>query len=78
MTYEQIKNLREKEFKRLCGVKPQLFGEMVDVLKPELPTSRKRGGQQKLSPEDRLLVVLEYWREDRTYFLRAYCQAASR
>ena len=71
MTYEQIKNLREKEFKRLCGVKPQLFGEMVDVLKQELPTSRKRGGQQKLSPEDRLLVALEYSREYRTYFLRA-------
>ena len=68
MTYEQIKNLREKEFKRLCGVRPQLFREMVDVLKQELPKSRTRGGQQKLSPEDQLLVALEYWREYRTIF----------
>ena len=55
MTYEQIKNLSEKEFKRLCGVKPQLFQEMVDLLKQELPKSRKRGGQPKLSIEDQLL-----------------------
>ena len=25
MTYEQIKKLKAREFKRLCGVKPQLF-----------------------------------------------------
>ena len=68
MTYEQIKNLRETEFKRLCGVKPQVFQEMVDLLKQELPKSRKRGGQPKLSTEDQLLITLEYWREYRTYF----------
>jgi hypothetical protein len=68
MTYEQIKNLREKEFKRLCGVKPQIFEEMVSVLKQDLPRSRNRGGQPKLSPENRLLIALEYWREYRTYF----------
>lgn len=68
MTYEQIKNLKEKEFKRLCGVKPQIFEEMVNTLKQELPTSRNRGGQPKLSIEDQLLITLEYWREYRTYF----------
>jgi hypothetical protein len=49
MTYEQIKNLREKEFKRLCGVKPQIFEAMVSILKQDLSTSRNRGGQPKLS-----------------------------
>ena len=68
MTYEQIKNLREKEFKRLCGVKPLVFEEMLSILKQELPTSRKRGGQPKLIIEDQLLITLEYWREYRTYF----------
>ena len=68
MTYEQIKNLKETEFKRLCGVKPQIFEEMVSTLKQELPTSRQRGGQSKLSIEDQLLITLEYWREYRTYF----------
>ena len=68
MTYEQIKHLKEREFKRLCGVKPQVFEEMVKSLKQDLPTSRNRGGQPKLSTEDRLLIALEYWREYRTYF----------
>jgi hypothetical protein len=68
MTYEQIKNLREKEFKRLCGVKPKLFDEMVEVLKQELPQPRQKGGQPKLGVEDQLLMALEYWREYRTYF----------
>ena len=68
MTYEQIKNLSERQFKRFCGVKPQLFDEMVDILRQKVPKSRKRGGQSKLSIEDQLLIALEYWREYRTYF----------
>lgn len=68
MTYEQIKNLKEKEFNRLCGVKPKLFREMVDVLQTGLPQPKQRGGQPKLSTEDQLLITLEYWREYRTYF----------
>ena len=68
MTYEQIKNLQEKEFRRLCGVKPKLFDEMVDILRQELPKPRQRGGQTKLTVEDQLLIALEYWREYRTYF----------
>ena len=53
--------MKQREFKRLCGVEPKLFQEMVEVLKPELP-------KPKLSTEDRLLIALEYWREYRTYF----------
>ena len=68
MTYKQIENLKEGEFKRLCGVKPKLFREMVAILKPELPRPKQRGGQPKLSIEDQLLIALEYWREYRTYF----------
>ena len=68
MTYQQIKNLKEQEFKRLCGVKPELFFEMVTVFKQDSPQARQRGGQAKLSWEDQLLITLEYWREYRTYF----------
>jgi hypothetical protein len=68
MSYEQIKNLRPSEFKRFCGVKPELFQEMVEVLKPKLPKPKQRGGQPKLTIEDQLLMALEYWREYRTYF----------
>lgn len=44
------------------------FDRMVEVLKPELVRTGKKGGQPKLSVEDHLLIVLEYWREYRTYF----------
>jgi hypothetical protein len=52
MTYQQIKNLTHKEFKRLCGVKPKVFEKMVEVLEQELPKPRQRGGQPKLSVQD--------------------------
>ncbi len=41
---------------------------MVEVLYPELDRTGRRGGQCKLSVEDQLLLVLEYWREYRTQF----------
>jgi hypothetical protein len=68
MSYEQILDLPASEFKRLCGVHIATFGKMVEVLKPELARTGKKGGQPKLSVEDHLLVALEYWREYRTYF----------
>ena len=68
MSYKQIKNLGEKDFKRLCGVKPKIFLEMVEALKEKSPKGKPRGGQTKLGLEDQLLITLEYWREYRTYF----------
>jgi len=62
MSDQQIKNLRPSEFKRFCGVKPELFQEMVEVLKPKLPKPKQRGGQPKLTIEDQLLMAWEYWR----------------
>lgn len=41
---------------------------MVEWLRPHLDRTGKRGGQCKLSVEDQLLLVLEYWREYRTQF----------
>ena len=49
--------LKEKEFKRLCDVKPKLFDEMVDILKQELPKQKQRGGEPKLTIEDQLLIA---------------------
>lgn len=68
MTYEQIKDLKPTEFKRLCGVHLETFERMAEVLQPQLQRTGKRGGQAKLSVEDQLLIALEYWREYRTYF----------
>lgn len=68
MTYEQLKSLKPSAFKRRCGVHPDTFEQMVEILRPQLDRRGKRGGQAKLSVEDQLLVVLEYWREYRTQF----------
>ena len=68
MTYEQLKPLTPSAFKRRCGVQPETFKQMAELLRPALDRRGKRGGQCKLSVEDQLLVVLEYWREYRTQF----------
>ncbi len=63
MTYEQVKTLKPTEFKRLCGVYPDTFKDMVTVLKAEKVWQKKTGRPSKLSTEDQLLITLEYWRE---------------
>jgi hypothetical protein len=68
MTYEQLKHLKPSGFKRKCGVHRDTFEQMVELLRPDLERCGKRGGQNKLSVEDKLLLVLEYWREYRTQF----------
>jgi hypothetical protein len=62
MTYEQLKHLKPSAFKRKCGVRCETFEQMVELLRPHLDRTGKRGGQCKLSVEDQLLLVLEYWR----------------
>lgn len=68
MTYEQLKQLKPSAFKRKCGIHSETFEQMVEALRPQLERTGKRGGQNKLSVEDQLLLVLEYWREYRTQF----------
>lgn len=68
MIYEQLNQIKPSAFKRRCGVHPETFEQMVEILRPHLDRRGKRGGQCKLSVEDQLLLVLEYWREYRTQF----------
>ena len=48
MTYEQLKYLKPKEFKRLCGVHLETFTRMVEVLQPDLERTGKRGGSAEV------------------------------
>lgn len=67
--YKKIKKLEATEFRRLTGVKPETFLEMVTILKEAETTKMSRGGKpHRLAIEDRLLMALEYLREYRTYF----------
>jgi hypothetical protein len=65
MRYEDIKEWKDTDFKRLSGVKHETFKKMCAVLERELPNF---GRPTKLSRADQLLMTLMYWREYRTQF----------
>ena len=68
MTYEQVQDLKPEAFKRLCGVRPETFAEMVAGLEATARQKRKPGRPSKLSIPNQLLMTLQYWREYRPYF----------
>jgi hypothetical protein len=70
MEQEKIKGLSAVAFRRLTGVKPEVFKDMVSVIQDTEDRRRLRGGykERRLCVEDQLLMMLEYWREYRTYF----------
>ncbi len=69
MTYEQIKYLKPVEFKRLCGVQPETFVRMVEIVNQRHRWQKPGTGRpSKLTVEDQVLMTLEYLREYRTYF----------
>lgn len=73
MSYEKIKSLPPAHFKRYCGVKPETFQRMCEVVRAELKRIQKKPGRPpKLIIEDQVLLTLEYWREYRTQFHMAH------
>lgn len=67
MRYEQVKNLKESDFKRLCGVKKETFLLMCETVS-EAGGLEKRGRKSGLLAEDQVLLTLSCWREYRTMF----------
>lgn len=67
MKYTDIKSLPEHQFKRLIGIKPSTFHQMIEVLNAAQP-EHQRGRPAKLAIEEQLLLTLSYWREYRTLF----------
>ena len=57
MSYKQVKNLEPTEFKRLCGVTPATFEQMVKVVAAEKVLAKKSGRPSKLSIEDQVLMT---------------------
>ena len=64
MFYENIKDYEPEKFKRLTGVSKDTFAVMTDALMTGI---RAFGRPPELCLQDRLLMVLMYWREYRTY-----------
>ncbi len=67
MKYSKVKTLSNDQFKRLVGIQPSTFLEMLDVLKAA-EHDKRRGRPSVLPLEDKLLMTLSYWREYRTLF----------
>lgn len=73
MKWEDIKDYRPTVFKRLTGVSKETFMAMNSEAKRLAPPSihkiqgAKRGPKPKLSIEDKLLMMLMYYREYRTF-----------
>jgi len=69
MKYERIKKLKEEKFRRLTVIRKRTFEKIYEILKEADEVKRAKGGRKnKLSMEDMILMTLEYWRENRTYF----------
>ena len=73
MKWEDIKNYKASVFKRLTGVSRETFKVMGSETNRLAPPSihkiqgAKRGPKPKLSIEDKLLMLLMYYREYRTF-----------
>jgi hypothetical protein len=80
MFYKDIENISLSNFKRLTGVKREVFDQMLEVLNETKALSRKhpsRGVTAKLSNGDKLLLMLMYYREYRTQFHISICYGIS-
>jgi len=69
---DKFEKVNEESFKRLVGVKRSTYEEMVKEYKKaeeERKKGHKVGGRKaKLCEEDRVLFMLEYYREYRTLY----------
>lgn len=71
MRWTTIQNLSKAQFKRSTGVSQEVFHLMVKTLEEANARARKhptRGVSSKLSLEDKILLLLMYYREYRTMF----------
>lgn len=71
MLYKDIEYLNPKHFKRLTGVKKEVFSQMLDCIDKHKQSIRKhpsRGKPPTLTNADKLLLMLMYYREYRTMF----------
>jgi hypothetical protein len=66
--YSKVRYLTDKDFKRVVGVKKETFKRMLKVVREYYKTKRMKGGKKRaLSATDELLMMLEYYREYRTF-----------
>jgi hypothetical protein len=78
MRFDSIKELKGEAFRRLTGVQRSTFEKMTALLFAAKCKQKAAGGKPTtLCIEDQLLMMLEYWREYRTYFHIAQARGIS-
>jgi hypothetical protein len=78
MRFDSVKELKGEAFRRLTGVQRSTFQVMTALLFAAKCKQKAAGGKPNtLSIEDQLLMMLEYWREYRTYFHIGQARAIS-
>lgn len=60
MRYEQLQHQPRETFRRVCGVSPETFEQMVDALEAAEADKTKPGRPCELSLADRVLLMLRY------------------
>ncbi|MFK0732608.1 MAG: IS5 family transposase [Gloeotrichia echinulata GP01] len=68
MKFWRAKQLTSRKFKRMTGISRQTFKLMVGVVKTDAQNKKKPGRRPKLIIEDQVLMVIQYWREYRSYY----------
>ena len=64
---EKISKLKEEEYQKYFGVKKEIFEKMLEVLNDEYAEKHKKGGRPSvLSVLDKLVIMLQYYREYRS------------
>jgi hypothetical protein len=58
---KKLKNMSDKKFRRIVGVKKETFGHMRRLVNSKLPKIKRAGPKDKLSNMKKLLLTLEYW-----------------
>lgn len=58
MNYERAKKLKPDLFKRLCGVNPETFKQMVKLVENHEKLKKKTGRPSKLSLKEQVLMTL--------------------
>jgi hypothetical protein len=67
MKYELIKGFSNERFRQVTGVKIATFEKMVGIVKAAEKPKDKAGRKRALSVEDAVLIMLEYYKEYRTF-----------
>jgi hypothetical protein len=68
MKIQQAKRLSKSQFRRLTGIKRETFNSMVEIVRSTDENKKFKCGRRKsLGVENRILMMLKYWREYVTY-----------